>query len=782
MPRKSKASDSWWPIWLRWRFLRFPVLLVVVIGVMLAGYLYRIDQTITATFEGRRWSIPAQVYAAPLEIYPGAGVTKLTVQRELERLGYQRNPKLSTPGTFNTAPSTLTAHLRDFHFMDGYRGTRKITIEFTDRSVTSIKELSGDSIGVLRLEPVLIGSFFANHGEDRIILPPEQIPTLLRDGLKSIEDRNFDNHVGFDLRGILRALWVNLRAGRTEQGGSTLTQQLVKSYFLDNRRTLGRKLREVAMAVILEARFTKDDLLDAYINEIYLAQDGIRAIHGFGLGSQYYFNKPLQELAVDEIALLLTVIRGPSFYNPYRNPERARERRNRILNQLNADNLIDEQTRREAISTELRLAGRTKRRGAYYPAFMDLVRDQLYQSYPKDELASVGLKVFTTLSPSLQDQLQQAANDSVSKLRSGAEQRRDLQVSGIVSQAQTGEVLAVLGGTGDGRGGYNRALKTNRPVGSLLKPFVYLSALERDDFHLATQIIDAPIRLDLPNGDVWEPHNFDDQYRGSVPLVRALADSLNLATVQLSLQLGIDTIAQRIAQLLPDNPPKPYPALVLGAMDMNVITAAELYGTLASGGFHTKPKTVIAVLDENGNPLTRYPIATDQVIQPEAVSQIDQALTLVMDRGTGRGSRHSGSGVRGKTGTSNDFRDSWFAGYDANYLAVLWVGNDDNSPMGLTGSSGALKVWDQFMLQNPVQGLPGYALPNYVAQTVEYDTGFLAQHSCADVVTLLIPQNTQLPVKPECQRRPGFGSRLRRWLGGPKKDLKEISNPPRGNP
>ena len=214
------------------------------------------------------------------------------MRRELERLGYQLDPALTTPGTFSTSENTLRAHLRDFHFADGYRGTRKVSIRFDATSVTAITELDGADIPLLRLEPVLIGSFFANHGEDRIVLPPEQIPTLLRQGLKSIEDRNFDKHVGFDIRGILRALWVNLRSGKAEQGGSTLTQQLVKSYFLDNRRTIRRKLREVAMAVILEARFTKDDLLDAYINEIYLAQDGVRAIHGFGLGSQYYFNKP----------------------------------------------------------------------------------------------------------------------------------------------------------------------------------------------------------------------------------------------------------------------------------------------------------------------------------------------------------------------------------------------------------------------------------------------------------------------------------------------------------
>jgi len=773
VPRKAKATESRWPFWLRWGFLKYPTTLLVVIGVLLAGYLYRVDRTITKTFEGRRWSIPAQVYAAPLEIYPGVALTPITVRRELERLGYQNTPNLATPGSFSVAPNTLIAHLRGFHFIDGYRGTRKIRIRFQADSVVSVAELAGDEIPLMRLEPALIGSFFANHGEDRIVLPPEQIPPLLRAGLKSIEDRNFDKHVGFDVRGILRALWVNLRSGRAEQGGSTLTQQLVKSYFLDNRRTLGRKLREVAMAVILEARFTKEDLLDAYINEIYLAQDGVRAIHGFGLGSQFYFNKPLQELAAEEIALLLTVIRGPSYYNPYRNPQRAKERRNRILAQLARDNLIDNQTQQNASQKPLQLAGRTKARGAYYPAFMDLVRAQLYESYPKEELASVGLKVFTTLNPRVQDQLQRAANDSVDQLKATDERRSELQVSGIVSQAQTGEVLAILGGTGDGRGGYNRALKTQRPVGSLLKPFVYLSAIEQDDFHLATQVVDAPIRLDLPNGDVWEPHNFNDEYYGSVPLVRALADSLNLATVQLSLQLGIEVVAHRIGELLPNHQPKPYPALVLGAMDMNVITAAELYGTLASGGFHTKPKSVVAVLDETGQPLTRYPIATDQVIGADAVSQIDQALTLVMNRGTGRGSRHSGSGVRGKTGTSNEFRDSWFAGYDANYLAVVWVGNDDNSPMGLTGSSGALKVWDAFMLNNPVRGLPQYALTDYAEQTVEYSSGFSANADCADVVSLLIPQGAQLPAKPGCKRRPRLGERLRNWLGGGKQKLRE---------
>ncbi|MCZ6618054.1 MAG: transglycosylase domain-containing protein, partial [Gammaproteobacteria bacterium] len=283
----------------RSRFLRVSILLFkltfytgLFVSAVAAGYLVYLDRTITGMFEGRRWSVPAAVYAEPLEIYPGAALAVSDIVTELTRLGYQRRANLSQPGTYQRSGSLLQIHLRSFRFLERKRNAERIEINFGTYGIARIADSSGRPIPLIRLDPAMIGSFFPSHGEDRIVLTPEQVPGLLEQTLKAVEDQNFDRHMGFDLRGIARAFWVNFTSGEIKQGGSTLTQQLVKSYFLHNEKTLGRKLNELAMAVILEARFDKVDLLNAYVNEIYMGQDGQRAVHGFGLGAQFFFNKP----------------------------------------------------------------------------------------------------------------------------------------------------------------------------------------------------------------------------------------------------------------------------------------------------------------------------------------------------------------------------------------------------------------------------------------------------------------------------------------------------------
>jgi len=770
--RKAKKPSLWW------RLFKVGCVFSLLACVLVAGYLFHLDRTITKTFEGRRWSIPAQVYAQPLELFTGIELSQTELRAELDRLGYQQRNTLDVPGTYNLKGNRLNAHLRGFEFMDGYRDSMQLTASFAGNSLSALTT-NGTPQVIVQLEPANIGSFFPSHGEDRVILSPQQVPELLREGLKLVEDKKFDSHHGFDLRGILRALLVNLRAGETQQGGSTLTQQLVKSYFLDNRRTYTRKLRELAMAVILDARFEKSDLLNAYINEIYLAQDGQRAIHGFGLGSQFYFNKPLAELDTHEIALLLTVIRGPSFYNPWRQPDRVRERRDRIIATLRQSELISEEQARRAKRQGLTLAGTDRPRGAYYPAFMDLVRSQLKSSYPAKSLATEGLRIFTTLKPHVQERLQDSATQTLAKLQvtqpattPDKPDQDTLQVAALVTQSQTGDVLALLGGRT--RGGFNRALKASRPIGSLVKPAVYLTALEHPDFHLASPIQDSQITLPQPNGEIWTPSNFDDEEHGQVPLVRALADSLNLATVQLGLHIGVEKITSRLADLINEFTTNAYPSALLGAVSMNVLQVGELYGNFASGGFHTKPTAVIAVLDEANVPISRYPLETHQSIDSETNEQLVEAMKITMTRGTGKRSALAQQGVAGKTGTSNDFRDSWFAGFDAATLAVVWVGHDNNTPTGLTGSSGAMRVWDGFMSSSRIAPLPAIALPQtndpspgLKSRLLEYSTGYETTRSCSpevDSVNIPLPATAELVRKPDCSTATRFGDRLRRWF------------------
>ena len=729
----------------------------------MVGYLIYLDRTITKTFEGRRWSVPAQVYAQPLELHAGARLSRAELQLELERLGYRQNANLPTPGTFKRRGAELQIYLRAFQFMERARDSQRISVSFRRSHVLRITGSSGE-IPLIRLDPATIGSFFASHGEDRLILTPQEVPPLLSQGLKSIEDRNFDQHLGFSPRGILRAFIVNLRSGERQQGGSTITQQLVKSYFLDNSRTVERKLREVAMAVILDARFSKEDLLTAYINEIFLGQNGSRAIHGFGLGAQFYFNKPLSELDIDEIATLISIIRGPSYYNPFRHPARAKERRNRILATLHKDGLIDRAQHDFGRAQPLGVVASPTSGGAYYPAFMDQVRIELKDQYNLAALSSAGLRIFTTIKPRKQESVQKAVSLTLNQIEQDRRiEKGVLQAAAVAADSQTGEIHALVGGRKGRVDGFNRALNAKRPVGSLIKPVVYLTALE-SGLHLASLVKDEPVTIAPKYGEAWTPKNFDGKYRGELPLVRALAQSLNLATVNLGTQIGLELIQKRFEDLVGHAPRNPYPSFLLGAESLSPIEMLELYGNFASGGFRTRPKAVIAVLDEQGRTVSNHPFSLEQTIESQHAAALNRALEITMAKGTGRSSPFAKQGVAGKTGTSNDNRDSWFAGFDNAQVTVVWVGRDDNKITGLTGASGALRLWNAITRADRID--PLVHPPDDTLVDIEFETGLRATAYCADVVSIPVPDIDSLKVKPGCGIRTGLAGRVRRWFGG----------------
>jgi penicillin-binding protein 1B len=553
----------------------------------------------------------------------------------------------------------------------------------------------------MRLDPLLIGSIFPIHGEDRIVVAPDQVPPLLPAALKAVEDRKFDSHHGVNPLAILRALFVNVRAGQIEQGGSTLTQQLVKSYFLDSRRTLRRKAEEAVMAVILESRFEKADIMNAYINEIYLGQDGRRAVHGFGLASQFYFGKPLTELALPEIALMVAIVRGPSYYDPRRQPERALERRNLVLRVLAEQGVVSAADADRAGKKPLGVAEPGRKGGSFYPAFLDLVRRQLREDYEESALTEAGLTVFSTLDPLLQEKAETALAGELDRLdASGRKEAKGLEGVVVVTTPQTGEIVGLVGGRRATFDGFNRALDAKRPIGSLAKPLVYLAALETGRYTPATILADEPVDLKLPNGDRWKPANFDKQVRGPVPMVRALTQSLNLATVNLGLDVGLDHVARTFEQLGLDEAPPAFASMLLGATNLSPVEVAQMYNTLANGGFRSSLRAVRAVIDESGKPLKAPELEVAEAASPEAIYTLDRMLIEVMERGTGRAAKRElppGLVVAGKTGTSNDYRDSWFSGFSGSHLVVAWVGHDDNSPTGLTGTTGGLAVWSRLM-------------------------------------------------------------------------------------
>ena len=735
----------------------------IALGIA-ALYIVYLDRFITTTFEGRRWSIPARVYAEPLALYLGRALRPEDLTLELRRLGYRPGSEMRA-GVFVRDGSAVRFRARRFAFDDGTRPETDCAVHFAGGVIAAI-EAAGKSTELFNLDAPLIGSFFQSHGEDRIIVTPEETPRLLSEGLKAVEDRNFDHHVGFDASAMLRAAWVDLRAGELEQGGSTLTQQLVKSYFLDNSRTVTRKLKELVMAVVLDARFPKADLLNAYINEIFLGQDGGRAVHGFGLGSQFYFNKPLSELEPAEIALLIAVIRGPTYYNPFTHPDRALARRNRVLDQMHEFGLLSDVDYRAAAARPLDVATGARRGGSYYPAYLDLVREQLASSYDAGDLATKGLSIFTTLEPRVQDAAESAVATTLDTLEHDRKlPHGELESALVVTRTQTGEVSALVGGRQAGFQGFNRVLNARRPVGSIFKPVVYLTALESGKFDLSTLIDDEPIVVpDAHTGD-WTPKNYDETPRGPVPLIRALGDSLNLATVHLGLAVGVDQIAKRVGELLDAPAPEPFPSLLLGAIDLTPLDVTRLYGTFASGGFSSTPKSIISVEDEAGKTLKRYPIAVKKVAEPDTIAILDHGLQAVMLRGTGAHSRWSGHGVAGKTGTTDDYRDSWFAGFDANYLTVVWVGYDDNRPTGLSGSSGALPVWDRLMATLKPEALELGVPYGTELQSIDYASGLTADPTCGDPLQIPLPYNVHPPSKPGCGGvLESITDRLKRWF------------------
>ncbi len=726
------------------RTLLLALFIVAAVGAAATiGYMRYLDTIITRTFNERHWSEPAVIFAEPLELFSGALLSQRSLSEELERLGYRQVNGRPPPGAFQRDGDSLEIHLRAFRFAEGPRDIQRIRVRFARDAIVEVADSDGRMIPIIDLDPQAIGSFFPSHGEDRIVLQPEDVPTLLTEALKAVEDQNFDTHLGFDPMGILRALWVNVRAGEVQQGGSTLTQQLVKSFYLSNRRTIERKIREVLMAIILDYRFSKEDILNAFINEIFLGQDGRRAVHGFGLGAQFYFNKPIDELRPEEIAVLIAVIRGPTVYNPYRYPERALKRRNFVLDRMLEYALLTPDEHARARAEPLRLARGTRLGATYYPAYMDLVRRGLADQYRDQDLTAGKLRIFTNLNPLMQERVESALANTLDGLeRTRGLKANSLQGAAVVRSIQTGEIVALAGGRVAGFDGFNRALDARRSIGSLVKPIVYLKALE-SGYHLASMVDDAPITLRLA-GQTWSPNNYNRRVHGPVPLVRALGDSLNLATVRLGIQLGVETIADRIEELSGHRVENRYPSLLLGAEAMTPMEVATLYGTIASGGFRTPPKAVITVTDAEGRPLTRRSIeGGEQRIAPDAASALLRGMQAVMRYGTGRGSPFARSGTAGKTGTTDDYRDSWFVGMDNAYLVVTWVGADDNHSTRLSGATGALKVWDAIMQGLAVQ--PIILPPPNRLRTIDYDTGLAATAACTrEPVEIELPGNQTL--------------------------------------
>ena len=471
--RRGQSSRKKWIMEnSRWIWLT-----LVAAGSSFAVYVVYLDFSVRTQFEGSRWALPARVYARALELYPDQHLNAEQFSKELHLLGYRPVSRPSDSGTYTRIGDSFVIKTRDFIFWDGKESSRSVRLEFSENRLLGLWRADvGDPIDLLRLDPPHIGSIYPKHNEDRVLVQIKDVPELLIDALLVVEDRSFYEHYGVSPRSILRALMANVKAGHTVQGGSTLTQQLVKNFFLTNERTLIRKVNEAIMALLVDFHYEKDEILEAYFNEVYLGQDGRRAIHGFGLASQFYFERPLSKLSPSQIALLVALVKGPSYYDPRRNLLRAHQRRDLVLELLAEQEKISAETMQASQDQPLGVLPRRTSGVTRVPAFIDLVRRQLRRDYSEEDLSTEGLNIFTTLEPEIQNQTELAMSKKLNQLTNWGVSE-DIQGAAVVINVSNGEVQAVVGGRDPRFAGFNRAVDAVRPVGSLIKPAVYLTAL-----------------------------------------------------------------------------------------------------------------------------------------------------------------------------------------------------------------------------------------------------------------------------------------------------------------
>jgi penicillin-binding protein 1B len=731
--RSKRRSPGRRP-WLGWA-----VKLGLVGLVLLAGFAVYLDAVVQEKFSGKRWTVPAKVYARPLELFVGQKLAKDDFLRELDALGYRRESAASGPGGVSVAGNNLELHTRGFQFYESTEPSQRVRVRFSGDYVAGLSQANGGTLAVARLEPLLIGGLYPAHQEDRVLIKLEQVPPYLVETLVAVEDREFFNHFGVSPKSIARAVWVNATAGHVVQGGSTLTQQLVKNFYLTSERSLTRKATEAMMAVLLELHYDKRDILEAYLNEVFLGQDGQRAIHGFGLASQYFFSQPLSELKLEQVALLVGMVKGPTYYNPRRNPDRALARRNLVLDLLVEQGVV---TLEEAAAAKQKPLGVTQRGSmadSSFPAFLDLVKRQLREDYREEDLTEEGLRIFTSFDPILQLKAESALADSLKRLagRKGVEQ---VEAGMVVTNPETGEVQALIGSRQPRFAGFNRALDALRPIGSLIKPAIYLTALERPSQYTLTSLLeDQPFSIKGQDGQVWRPQNYDRKAHGTIYLYQGLVNSYNLSSAKLGLELGVPNVLKTLERLGIERKWPAYPSMLLGAGALTPMEVADMYQTLANGGFNTPLRGIRSVLTADGEPLKRYPFQIQQRFDAGAIYLLQNAMQRTLHEGTGRSVYSTlprSLALAGKTGTSNDSRDSWFAGFSQDLLAVVWLGRDDNGPTPLTGASGALQVWTDFMRK--ADPLPlDMPLPDNVVQAwVDANSGMGSDPSCPNAVQM----------------------------------------------
>ena len=723
---------------LRWIKRHFFKLTFLVIASVFA-YLVYLDTQIQPRFEGNKWQVPAQIYARPLTIDLKQEISMKEVVDELDLLGYRKQAQANEVGEYSRSASQLTIYRREFYYPSNLYPKQRMQITWEGTRVVKLNLLdNNNTLSRTSLEPWLVSRLVGGLDEDRMLMSDDDIPHLLKAGLVAVEDKNFYQHHGVAPLSIIRALIANVSAGRTVQGGSTLTQQLVKNLFLTREQSYTRKLKEAAMALVIDARYSKDEILKAYINEVFLGQNGAVAVHGFGLGSHYFFNKPLKELEIEEIATLIGLVKGPSFYDPKRHGERMTERRDLVLRMLFEANEISRDQFELALKKPLVTNNNPSLASGKHPAFMDKIREELKEAVRAPESRLSGVKVFTTLDINAQRRAEKAIVEVLND-KAKVYKQPNLEAALVMSDIKTGGIRAIVGGKNTAYAGFNRALRAQRPIGSLIKPVIYLSALEDPSrYTLASLLEDKPISFDDADGKKWEPQNADKKFRGKVLLVDALAKSYNVPSVNLAAAIGFDEVVNSLNRLGADTEARALPSIALGAVELSPLQVNQIYQTISNNGIY-KPLYALYSVTTHDNEILWKRTSRQQIRADEdATYLLNYALHKVTIDGTAKRIKKEFPNVNmaGKTGTTDDYRDSWFAGFDRNLVTSVWLGNDNNTPINMSGATGALPVFIALQKQQSPKTLVRRFPSTLTIAHFNQETGEQTLPGCPNVVSV----------------------------------------------
>jgi penicillin-binding protein 1B len=724
-------------------------LFLAAAAVFGAWYVKYLEGVVTAKFESRKWPAPSKIYSDTYLLYAGMNLRREDLAEKLRRLGYRETRSaLKAKGEYLSSKSDVEIYLHDFAYpAENFKGF-PIRLSFQGAALARMENLeSGQDIFSLEIEPELIAGLYDQIWEERRLVTLAEVPPLVVRAILVIEDERFYRHRGIDPIAILRASWANLRSGGVVQGGSTLTQQLMKNFFLTDERSMRRKIKEAVMALIVERKYSKEEILENYLNQIYLGQKGSQGIFGVSEAAQFYFTKDLSQLTVGETALLAGLIRAPNRYSPYRSVDAAKQRRNVALGRMLEEKLISRRQYDAAIKEVIPRRELIKVTNDA-PYYVDYLKRELAEGYPHEVLAAEGFRIFTSLDLQLQKMAEKSLadglkhlEDTYSYLRKRGEED-NLEGAIIAIRPQTGEIKAMVGGREYQKSQFNRIFQSRRQPGSVFKPFVYLAALmyggENGKHFTPVSLLDDSQFTWSYEGQEWQPANYKDEYFGTVTLRSALERSLNSATARVAREVGIKRVRDMAYRLGIQSPLPAFPSLALGSAEVTPLEVAVAFSTLANGGVRTQPLAVKQVMDQEARTLEKRDIQVEKVITPQLAFMMNYLMKGVLDRGTARSARQLGftRPAAGKTGTTNDTKDAWFVGYTPDLLTVVWVGFDNGTKLGLSGAQAALPIWTDFM-KKATAGMPAtdFAVPPGI-KIVDIDplSGYRATTNCPTVI------------------------------------------------